>query len=254
MSNSLQPHGLYSPWNSLGQNTGVGSLSLLQGIFPTQGSNPGLPHCRQIFYQLSHKGSPRILEWVAYPFSRVYSCPTNQTQVSCIASRFFTDWAIEILKMHIWWYFSIIYSRRYGRDNGANTVLWPLDVNSWLTGKDPGKDWRWRRRRGWQRLRWLDSITDSMNMNLSKLREMVKDRGAWHVAVHGVTELDMTWRLNNINKGTRQRGWQSEVAHILILHLLGEIPTSKNRNLEVTKTALKTLSASLHFRQISFWL
>ena len=69
------PHGLYSPWNSPGQNTGVGSLSLLQGIFPTQGSNPGLLHCRQIFYQLSHKGSPRILEWVAYPFSRGLSNP-----------------------------------------------------------------------------------------------------------------------------------------------------------------------------------
>ena len=59
----------YSPWNSLGQNTGVGSLFLLQGIFPTQWSHPGLPHCRWILYQLSHKGSPRILEWVAYPFS-----------------------------------------------------------------------------------------------------------------------------------------------------------------------------------------
>ena len=58
VSYSLQPHGLYSSWNSPGQNTGVGSLSLLQGIFPTQGSNPGLPHCRQILYQLSHKGSP----------------------------------------------------------------------------------------------------------------------------------------------------------------------------------------------------
>ena len=69
MSNSLQPHGLYNPWNSPGQNAGVGSLSLLQGIFPAQGSNPGLPHCQQILYQLSHKGSPRILEWVAYPFS-----------------------------------------------------------------------------------------------------------------------------------------------------------------------------------------
>ena len=46
------------PWNSLGQNTGVGSLSLLQGIFPTQGLNPGLPHCGWILYQLSHKGSP----------------------------------------------------------------------------------------------------------------------------------------------------------------------------------------------------
>ena len=65
MSGSLPPHGLYSPWTSPGQNTGVGSLSLLQGILPTQGSNPGLPHCRRILYQLSHKGSPRILEWVA---------------------------------------------------------------------------------------------------------------------------------------------------------------------------------------------
>ena len=54
MSNSLQPYGLYSPWNSPGQNTEEGSYSLLQGIFPTQGSNPGLPHCRQILYQLSH--------------------------------------------------------------------------------------------------------------------------------------------------------------------------------------------------------
>ena len=52
---------LYSPWNSPGQNIGVGSLSLLQGIFPTQGSNPGLPHCGWIPYQLNHKGSPRIL-------------------------------------------------------------------------------------------------------------------------------------------------------------------------------------------------
>ena len=58
VSDSLWPHGLYSPWNSPGQNTGVGSLSLLQGIFPTQGSNPGLPHCRRILYQINHQGSP----------------------------------------------------------------------------------------------------------------------------------------------------------------------------------------------------
>ena len=104
-----QPTRLPHPWDSLGKNTGVGChfllqsmkvnvkviqscqtlcdpmaytvhgtlqarllewvFSLLQGIFPTQGSNPSLPHCRQIPYQLSHKGSPRILEWVAYPFS-----------------------------------------------------------------------------------------------------------------------------------------------------------------------------------------
>ena len=67
-SNSLQSHGSYSPWNSPGQNTGVGSHSLLQGIFPTWGKDPGLSHCRQILYQFSYQGSPRILEWVAYPF------------------------------------------------------------------------------------------------------------------------------------------------------------------------------------------
>ena len=58
-----------SPWNYPGKNTGVSSLSLLQETFPSQGSNSGLPHCRWICYQLSHKGSPRRLEWVAYPFS-----------------------------------------------------------------------------------------------------------------------------------------------------------------------------------------
>ena len=94
-SNSLGPHGLYSPWNSPGQNTGVGSLSLLQGIFPTQGSSPGLLYCRRILYQLSHKGSPRILEWVACPFSSGSSWPRNCTRVSCIAGRFFTNWAIR---------------------------------------------------------------------------------------------------------------------------------------------------------------
>ena len=70
MSNSLGPHGLYSPWNSPGKNTGEGNLSLLEGILPTQESNPGLPRCGQILYQLSHKGNPRMLEWVACPFSR----------------------------------------------------------------------------------------------------------------------------------------------------------------------------------------
>ena len=59
-SPTLRPHVIYSPWNSPDQNIGVGSLSLLQVIFPTQGSNPGLPHCRQILYQLSHKGSPLL--------------------------------------------------------------------------------------------------------------------------------------------------------------------------------------------------
>ena len=95
MSDSMRPHGLDSPWNSPGQNTGVGSCSLLQGIFPTQRLNSGFPHCRWILYQLSHKGSPRILEWVAYPFSSGSSQPRNWTGVFCITGGFFTNWAIK---------------------------------------------------------------------------------------------------------------------------------------------------------------
>ena len=91
-----------SPWNSPGQNTGVGSLSLLQGIFPTQGSNPGLLHCRWILYQLSHKGSPRILDWVAYLFCSSSSQPRNWMGVSCIAGRFFINWAMREAPLLAW--------------------------------------------------------------------------------------------------------------------------------------------------------
>ena len=94
LSNSLWPHGLEStrllcPWNSLGKNTGVGSHFLLQGLFPTQGSNPGLPHCRQILYHLSHQepfipqgikcpASPHALPdraWASHP-GNYTQCPT----------------------------------------------------------------------------------------------------------------------------------------------------------------------------------
>ena len=74
--------------------TRVGSLSLLQGIFPTQVSNPGLPHCRKVFYQLSHKGSPRMLEWVAYTFSsgssQLRNCLTKWKHFT------FSTWIIRI--------------------------------------------------------------------------------------------------------------------------------------------------------------
>ena len=83
VSGSLWPHALYSPWNSLGHNTGMGSLSLLQGIFPTQGLNPGLPHCRQILYHLSYHGGPYKQKTEAKTFTLVcfwlrltQSCPT----------------------------------------------------------------------------------------------------------------------------------------------------------------------------------
>ena len=138
MSDSLQPHGLkparlLCPWDFPSKNTGVGCHSLLLGIFPTQGSNPGLWHCRQILYCLSHQESPqyilihtlrvkvkllshvrlfatpmdcslpgssvhgifqaRTLEWVAISFPRGSSPPRDWNQVSHIVGRRFTVWA-----------------------------------------------------------------------------------------------------------------------------------------------------------------
>ena len=104
MSDSLHPHALLparflSPWNFPGKNTGLGTCFLLQGIFPTQGSNLSLPHCRQILYHLRHQGSPRKLEWVAYLFSRGSSCPRYWTDVSCLEGGLFTSWAT------LYWYY-----------------------------------------------------------------------------------------------------------------------------------------------------
>jgi len=76
--------------------------SLLQGIFPTQGSNPGLPHCRLILYQLSHQESP-VLEWVALPSSRGSSWPRVQTHVSCRAGRFFTTEPLGLCIRWCWY-------------------------------------------------------------------------------------------------------------------------------------------------------
>ena len=85
-------------------------------------------------------------------------------------------------------------------------ILWPPAVKSWLIGKysDAGKDWR-KRKREWQRMRWLDNITDSMNMNSSKLQEIMEDRGAWHAAVHGLQRVEHDWT-TELNQSLRRRG------------------------------------------------
>ena len=100
MDCSLPGHSVHG--DSPGKNTGVGCHALLQGIFPTQGSNPGLPHYRRILFQLSHQGSPRILEWVAIPFSSGSSWLRNWTGVSCIAGGFFTSWATREAPLLTW--------------------------------------------------------------------------------------------------------------------------------------------------------
>ena len=104
----------YTVHGILQARRGAGSLSLLHGIFPTQGSNPSLPHCRRILHQLSHKGSTRILEWVAYHFVRGSSWPRNWTGVSYIAGGFFTNWAIR--------------ERGFIEDRYLKTKIWVLDV------------------------------------------------------------------------------------------------------------------------------
>ena len=96
------PPGSFVHENSSGKNIAVGCHSLLLGIFPNQGLNPGLLLCRQILYHLSHQGSPWILECVAYPFSRGSSTPRNRTRVSCIAGRFFTSWATREAHMYVY--------------------------------------------------------------------------------------------------------------------------------------------------------
>ena len=91
--------------DSLGKNTGLGCHALLQGIFPSQGLNSGLLHCRWTLYHVSHQESPRILDWVAYPFSRGSSQPRNHTGVSCIAGGFFSSWATRETPIHWLLYF-----------------------------------------------------------------------------------------------------------------------------------------------------
>ena len=144
---------------SPGRNNGVGCHVLLQGIFPTQESSPGLPHCRQILHHLSHQGSPRTLEWVAYTFSRGSSQLRNWTRVSCIAGRFFTSWATreELISMctlqtkHTVLFSSCCLISSFPLNPSNEGLMLKLKLQyfgllmkNWLIGKDPdaGKDWR----------------------------------------------------------------------------------------------------------------
>ena len=103
---SLRPHGLYSMsgssvyGDSPGKTTGGGCHALLQEIFPTQRSIPGLPHWGHFLYHLNHQGNSRILEWVPYPFSRGIFPTQELNLVFCIAGRFYI--LFKVLLKKIW--------------------------------------------------------------------------------------------------------------------------------------------------------
>ena len=117
----------------------MGCHAPLLGIFPTQGSNPGLPHCRQILYCLSHQGSQWILEWVACPFSKGSSRPRDWTGISCITGGFFTTWATRESQMEM----IISISRRYCNTGMGNHSL--------LQGIFPTQGWN----PGLSSFRWI---------------------------------------------------------------------------------------------------
>ena len=105
--------------------------ALLQEIFPTQGSNPGLPHCRWILNHLSCQGSPLILEWVAYPFFRGSSPPRDWTRVSCNADGFFISWATR----EAWEWYYIVSNLLIGETSILSNKYFRFCIRYWALSR-----------------------------------------------------------------------------------------------------------------------
>ena len=138
VSKSLWPHGLYSPWNSPSQNTGVGSCSLLQGTFPPQGLNSGLLHCRQILYHLSDQGIKRNARQRAILKTRSLNLPTNQyrLQKSSVSTSLELHFRNHLVKMYIRWLgnlsqLTVIVSKKYYLYNTMGSIF-EMQKQAWI--------------------------------------------------------------------------------------------------------------------------